>query len=129
MDLLFKFTAILGALAWLPQIINWFINWKQKPQLKIFGDDEAQVGYTTFGCVFNMNFSFLSKKKMSLIENMTVTVIDKNKTEYLLTWNWYSETFYELKSPDSIATMGKQQKAISFVAYRCIDRKVHRFSN
>lgn len=118
MDLLFKFTAILGALAWLPQIINWFINWKQKPQLKIFGDDEAQVGYTTFGCVFNMNFSFLSKKKMSLIENMTVTVIDKNKTEYLLTWNWYSETFYELKSPDSIATMGKQQKAISFVAYK-----------
>lgn len=118
MDLIFKLTAILGALAWFPQIINWFINWKQKPQLKIFGDDEAQVSYTTFGCVFNMNFSFLSKKKMSLIENMTITIIDKNKTEYSLAWNWYSETFYELKSPDSIATMGKQQKAISFVAYK-----------
>ena len=65
MDTLFQITAVLGALAWLPQIIKWIVNWVKKPILKIIGDNEAQVGYIAFGSVLNINLSFISKHKSS----------------------------------------------------------------
>lgn len=118
MDTLFKVTAILGALAWLPQIIKWIVNWIRKPILKIIGDDEAQVGYIAFGSVLNVNLSFISQYKSSLIEDMELEIRDKNNSTYILKWAWYGETYYELKAPFASATMGKQQKAIAFVSYK-----------
>ena len=49
MDTLFKITAVLGALAWMPQIIKWIVSWLRKPKLNIICDNEAQVGYIAFG--------------------------------------------------------------------------------
>lgn len=118
MDLLFKISAILGALAWLPQIITWIFNWFKKPKLKIIGDNEAQVGYIAFGSVLNINLSFISQYKSSLIEDMELEIKDENSSIHLLKWAWYGETYYELKAPFASATMGKQQKAIAFVSYR-----------
>ena len=43
MDTLFKITAVLGALAWMPQIIKWIVSWLRKPKLNIICDNEAQV--------------------------------------------------------------------------------------
>ena len=48
MDTLFKITAVLGALAWMPQIIKWIVSWLRKPKLNIICDNEAQVGYIAF---------------------------------------------------------------------------------
>ena len=118
MDTLFKVTAILGALAWLPQIIKWVTNWIIKPKLKIIGDNEAQVGYIAFGSVLNVDLSFISKYKLSLIEDIDLEIKDKNNSTYILKWAWYGETYYELKAPFASATMGKQQKAIAFVSYK-----------
>lgn len=118
MDTLFKITAVLGALAWLPQIIKWLVNWIRKPKIKIIGDDEAQIGYVAFGSVLNVNLSFISQHKSSLIEDMDLEIIDKNNSTYNFKWAWYGETYYELKAPFASATMGKQQKAIAFVSYK-----------
>ena len=54
MDTLFKITAVLGALAWMPQIIKWIVSWLRKPKLNIICDNEAQVGYIAFGSVLNV---------------------------------------------------------------------------
>lgn len=118
MDTLFNVTAVLGALAWLPQIIKWLVNWIRKPKLKIIGDNEAQIGYIAFGSVLNINLSFISQHKSSLIEDMDLEIKDKNNSTYILKWAWYGETYYELKAPFASATMGKQQKAIAFVSYK-----------
>ena len=68
MDTLFKITAVLGALAWMPQIIKWIVSWLRKPKLNIICDNEAQVGYIAFGSVLNVNLSFISKHKSSLVD-------------------------------------------------------------
>lgn len=118
MDTLYKITAILGALAWLPQIIKWIINWFKKPKLKIIGDNEVQIGYISLGSVLNISMSFISEHKSSLIENMELEIYDKNSSVYKLKWAWFGETYYELKAPFTSATMGKQQKAIAFISYK-----------
>lgn len=62
--------AILGALAWLPQIISWIYNWLKKPKISIYRDGEAEVGYIKNGNAFNLRFSFLARDKHALIDDI-----------------------------------------------------------
>ena len=110
--------AILGALAWLPQIFAWIYHWLQKPKIQIFNEEEAEVVFIKFGNAFNIRISFLARKKHALIDNIELELEDKDGAKHNLKWVWYSETFYELQSPTGIATMAKQQNAIAINAYK-----------
>ena len=109
--------AILGAMAWLPQIITWVYKWLRRPVVSIFHDTESEVGYIKNGCAFNVRLSFLSRKKHALIDDITLQLTDKNGASHILNWIWYSETLYELLGPEGNATMAKQQNAIAINAY------------
>lgn len=118
-NLLTSILAIIGASAWLPQIIQWVIQWRSKPLLKVFNENEAQIGYVSFGTVININLSFLSRKKSALIDRISMKIMGKDNATCELEWTWYSETFYELKGVDNNSlTMSKQQRAIAINAYR-----------
>ena len=115
---LLDFIAILGALAWLPQIISWIYNFMKKPEISIYHDGEAEVGYTKNGNVFNLRLSFLARYKYALIDNIELLLIDKDGAHHTLKWMWYSETFYELQGPGGNATMARQQNAIAINAFK-----------
>ena len=110
--------AILGALAWLPQIIAWIYNWLKKPKLSIYHDGEAEIGYIKNGNAFNLRFSFLSRDKHALIDDMELVLTDKDGAHHKLKWIWYSETFYELQGPTGNSIMAKQQNAIAINALK-----------
>ena len=110
--------ALLGALAWFPQIISWIYNWLKKPKISIYHDGEAEVGYIKNGNVFNLRLSFLAREKHALIDNIELILTDKDGAHHTLKWMWYSETFYELQGPAGNSTMAKQQNAIAINAFR-----------
>lgn len=110
--------AILGALAWLPQIISWVYNWMRKPKLTIYHDGEAEAGYIKNGNVFNLRFSFLAREKNALIDDIELLLVDKDGASHNLKWMWYSETFYELQGPAGNSTMAKQQNAIAINVFK-----------
>ena len=110
--------AILGALAWLPQIIAWIYNWLKKPKLSIYHDGEAEIGYIKNGNAFNLRFSFLARDKHALIDDMELVLTDKDGAHHKLKWIWYSETFYELQGPAGNSIMAKQQNAIAINAFK-----------
>ena len=110
--------AILGALAWLPQIISWIYNRMKKPKISIYHDGEAEIGYIKNGNVLNLRFSFLARYKHALIDNIELVLTDKDGAHHTLRWMWYSETFYELQGPAGNSTMAKQQNAIAINAFR-----------
>ena len=110
--------AILGALAWFPQIISWIYNWLKKPKVSIYHDGEAEVGYIKNGNVFNLRFSFLAREKHALIDDIELVLTDKDGAHHILKWMWYSETFYELQGPAGNSTMAKQQNAIAINAFK-----------
>lgn len=110
--------AILGALAWLPQIISWIYNWMKKPKISIYHDGEAEVGYIKNGNVFNLRFSFLARDKHALIDDMELVLTDIDGAHHTLKWMWYSETFYELQGPAGNSIMAKQQNAIAINAFK-----------
>lgn len=110
--------AILGALAWLPQIFSWIYNWLKKPKLSIYHDGEAEVGYIKNGNAFNLRFSFLARDKHALIDDIELVLTDKDGAHHTLKWMWYSETFYELQGPAGNSIMAKQQNAIAINAFK-----------
>ena len=92
------FVAILGALAWLPQIISWIYHWLQKPKISVYHDEEAEVGFIKFGNAFNIRLSFLARRKHALIDNIELCITDKDGANHTFKWIWYSETLYELQA-------------------------------
>ena len=110
--------AILGALAWLPQIISWIYHWLQKPMISVYHEEEAEVGFIKFGNAFNIRLSFLARRKHALIDNIELCITDKDGANHTFKWIWYSETLYELQAPTGNATMAKQQNAIAINAYK-----------
>ena len=68
--------------------------------------------------MFNLRMSFLSRNKQALIDKIELHLTDKDNAEFVLTWNWYSETFYELQAPGGTATMAKRQNAIAVNAFK-----------
>ena len=110
--------AILGALAWLPQIFSWIYNRLKKPKLSIYHDGEAEVGYIKNGNAFNLRFSFLARDKHALIDDIELVLTDKDGAHHTLKWMWYSETFYELQGPAGNSIMAKQQNAIAINAFK-----------
>lgn len=110
--------AILGALAWLPQIISWVYHRLKKPTIKVFNDNIAEVGFIKFGNAFNIRLSFLARYKNALIDNIELIIKDKNGATHNLKWIWYSETLYELQAVTGNAIMAKQQQAIAINAYK-----------
>lgn len=115
---LIDIVAVLGALAWVPQIISWIYNWMKKPKISIYHDGEAEVGYIKNGNAFNLRFSFLTREKHALIDDIELILTDKDGAHHTLKWMWYSETFYELQGPAGNSTMAKQQNAIAINAFK-----------
>lgn len=46
--------SILGALAWMPIIIQWVQNWLKKPKITIIFGQETEIGFTELGPIFNL---------------------------------------------------------------------------
>jgi len=55
MEIMFKILAVLGALAWLPQLFIIIKNVLVKPIVKIIPENQLEIGYTLFGPIINGN--------------------------------------------------------------------------
>ena len=111
---IFEILAILGALAWLPQLIV-FINKKITiPKLTIITDKDLEIGYTTLGPIFNLQIAFLAEKKRALIRKVEIEMTHENNETHKFTWDWFEEILYEVSIPQSgLIPTRKNQKAIA----------------
>lgn len=111
----FQFLAILGALAWLsPWIVPWAIKFFTKPELQIYSHKVLEIGFTTFGPIFNVNFAFLAKKKDALIEKVELHLQHEKKELNYFVWEWFEEQILQMDTPgNGSMPMRKNQKAIA----------------
>jgi hypothetical protein len=111
---IFQILAILGALAWLPQLIIFISKWLTKPKLTIITDKDLEIGYTTFGPIFNFQIAFLAEKKRVLIRKVEIEMTHENNETHNFTWDWFEEILYEVNIPQSgLIPTRKNQKAIA----------------
>lgn len=111
---IFEILAILGALAWLPQLIIYINKRLVKPKLTIITDKDFEIGYTTLGPIFNLQIAFLAETKRALIRKVEIEMTHENNETQKFTWDWFEEILYEVSIPQSgLIPTRKNQKAIA----------------
>jgi len=112
-DTMFKILAILGALAWLPQLIIFLRNWLIKPELQIIPENQLEIGFTMIGPIINLNFAILSEKQKALIKNIEIELKHEDNDIQKFKWKWFEETLYTVDYPDKSLPTKKNQTAIA----------------
>lgn len=111
---MYELLAILGALAWLPQLFVWITNLIAKPKITIIPDKELEIGYTSFGPILNVRLAFLAESKKVLIKSIEVELTHEKNDTQKFSWDWFEETLYELNVPNTgLLPTKKNQKAIA----------------
>lgn len=107
--------ALIGAFAWLPQIISWIHNFFVKPKLRFVPEEISEIGYTFFGPIFNQSFAISTERKDSLIEKVAVSIVHENGARHDFFWKFLDEKGAEVTSISTgeRAEFRKNQPAIA----------------
>lgn len=89
--------AYIGALAWLPQIFTWIYRAVVKPSIIIVPESYAEVGFTTYGPIFNLRLALTSDRKPAIIEAIELDLRHELGDTRTFRWAGMSETFSEVR--------------------------------
>ena len=103
--------ALIGAGAWVPQIIFWFHNWFAKPKLNFVPEDKTEIGYTSFGPILNQFFAISTSRKDALIERIKLEVVHESGAKYNFLWKFLDERGPEITGPGGTLEQRKRQSA------------------
>ncbi|MBI1748058.1 MAG: hypothetical protein HYR55_15935 [Acidobacteria bacterium] len=91
-----EIAAYVGAAAWLPQIATWLYNRFIRPPITIIPDKYAEVGFTSYGPIFNVRMAFSSERKDVIIEGFEILLKHEDGDTRTLRWAGLTETFSEI---------------------------------
>lgn len=91
--------AMVGAAAWVPQIITWVYRILTKPKLSLYLDRIPQIGYNSLGPIFNVSFALLSRRKDIVLNKFSVTLEHESGASYVFDWDGLSEDLSEIQNP------------------------------
>ena len=110
----FEFAAVIGALAWLPQIFTWIYQWLVKSQVRIVLGTPPEVGYTTLGPILNLDCAISASRCDAIIEKITINLRHDKGQSTILHWKTLDETFSKIRSgTGETAEVTKSQQAIA----------------
>jgi len=107
--------ALIGAGAWIPQII-YFIYYKFiKPKLNFIPESTIEIGYSFYGPILNPTFAISAARKDALIEKIRIKMVhDATKEEHEFIWQFLDERGFEgTSSKGEKLEMRKTQSAIA----------------
>lgn len=91
-----ELAAYIGAAAWLPQIAAWIYRAIVKPKLRVIPSQLAEVGFTSYGPIFNVRMAFLVENRDLIIDGLGLTVRHEDGDSHVFAWAGLGETFSEI---------------------------------
>lgn len=92
--------AIIGALAWTPHLFILIKNWLTKPEVRIITQRSVEIGFTTFGSIFNLRIAFSVKNKDVVISDIKVRLKHESGEERLLEWQGITQHLGKMTMPN-----------------------------
>jgi hypothetical protein len=130
--------ALVGAAAWLPQIATWIYRAAIRPRIRIIPDKHVEIGFTTFGPIFNLRVGFSAERKDAIVDGISVELTHESGATHRLDWSGMLENFSQIIGPAGIrqsveresppiaiklSTITLQEKLIRFQESRFHDSK------
>jgi hypothetical protein len=127
MEIVTLVLAILGALAWLPYIIELITKWLTKPEIKLISGKALELGYTIHGPIINLFLAFSGEKKDSLINKINLLLVHDNKETHEFSWEWFEEELLQMQIPKTGNVPYKKNQqaiAIKVIKDNLIEKKI-----
>src|SRR5262249_33930948 len=105
----------IGAAAWLPQIATWLYRWFAKPILNISIERTVEIGFTSFGPIFNLRMAFSVDRKDLIIEGFELDLVHQDGEKRTFRWEGVQEDLGETRDAVGIrqGSLTRHQKPIA----------------
>lgn len=91
-----EIAAYIGAAAWLPQIATWIYRAIATPTVAFVPEKYAEVGFTSYGPIFNLRMMLWSERKSIIIDGFELLLRHSDGDVHTLRWSGLLETFSEI---------------------------------
>ncbi len=95
---LIDWIAILGALAWTPHLIILFKQWLLKSKIRIITQKSIEIGFTTYGSIFNLRLAFSVENRDIVVSDIKVRLKHESGEERLLEWQGITQHLGKMKT-------------------------------
>ena len=106
--------AILGALAWTPHLFGIVKQWLTKSKIRVITQRNAEIGFTTFGPIFNIRLAFSVEHKDIVISDFKLRIKHESGEERLFEWQAITQQVGKMTTPDSkVIPYEKEQSVLA----------------
>lgn len=106
--------AILGALAWLPHAISASRNWLAVAKIRIITHKNAEIGFSTFGPIFNIRLAFAVEHKDIVISDMKIRIKHESGEEKVFEWQGITQQVGKMTAPGAgVMPFEKEQSVLA----------------
>ena len=98
---LIDWIAILGALAWTPHLIDVLKYFFLNSKVRIITQKSVEIGFTTFGSIFNLRLALAVENKDIVISDVKVRIKHESGDERVLEWQGITQHLGKMKTPNA----------------------------
>jgi len=95
------FIAILGALAWLPHLVSLVKYLFIRSKIRIITEQIVQIGFTTYGPIFNLRLAFAVERKDIVISHLKIRLQHETGEERLFEWQGITQQIGKMTLPNA----------------------------
>jgi hypothetical protein len=109
---LFEWLAIIGAFAWLPTLIKFLRDLFIIPEVTIITQSFAEIGYTTFGPIFNTRLAFSTKNRSIVISSIKLILVHENGKEKTFSWQGIVQNLGVIKNLEGSSIPFEKEQSV-----------------
>src|SRR5947209_55878 len=110
--------ALIGAAAWIPQIIDWLNKKLTKPKVEMLSAKAIQIGYSNYGPYVVWPASFSAEHCDALIKKIILTAKHEKGEERSFIWDHVRETFLQLQAGTEVGHLFKPSEVLALKVSR-----------
>lgn len=104
--------AILGALAWTPHVVAMVRSWITKSKIRIITQRKAEIGFTTYGPIFNLRLAFSVENKDIVISDLKIRLTHESGEERVFEWQGITQHMGKMTLPDARAMPFEKEQSV-----------------
>ena len=93
--------AIVGALAWSPHLLSMLKQWLTKSKIRVITNRNAEIGFTTFGPIFNLRLAFVVENRDIVISDIKIRLKHESGEEKVFEWQRITQPVLKMTTPDA----------------------------